>query len=631
MAKKVQLWLTLCILLLANSWLATKITIENTDIDGFFPTQTQTLGNFDLIDYRFIFINSEESKLESLASQEQIEYFLKVPQKLASKETIKQADKTLTYLVFFKPKNQTALLTNFSSQEYMGTPVVGAMLSAEFFEQTLLYLWILLFLIVPFIIWVSSYRYLLTLSQELLVFSSMVLTVIWLFSINLTPAYLLSLLFIYLYAFTNINQLHFNEMKTKPLAFSMAISILTTFLSGFLLSFSNFGIISEFGFSLMLWLVILSTFIALQLILKNRQKLDLTWFKATAIDIKRKTLLTILTILFLLSTLPFLGQSSIQTQFNSLLQSSYKTQIEKFESEHVFAQPVLLAITANDCNLTEHQCNLDLHQLENKIQQDFPLKTNEVSNLNTLYKEFNEQAFSQSSSASFAQFKFALEITGNDHFLYSSDYKTAYQMFSLSLLNPIEELAKAKLYIDEINRDQKRFEVQLLGRFNDVAFYKQIFYDEMWQGIAIIMLVLVAGVTFLYRNVMANISLLPALLTMGIFTFIHWLTNSPFTIMSLVAVILFVGLIADNIIHILMAYRTHYESCFKIAFKPILLSNVILITSLSLVFFIDTGFLRVFGLELALLLILHLVFIKFLLPSLFKIMLPRKPEVNSTK
>lgn len=613
MMRKASQIFALLLLLLANLFLLNQVKLETSDIDRFFPQVNQTQNTFSLMDYRFIFIESEPEKLELLQEKQHISHFLSLH------------NQPQTHLVFFKAENQAELLSHFASHQVMGTPIVGELLSNEFVKQTHFYLILLGILIIPFIIWLSSLQFFAILSQELLSFSALILGCIWLFEIELNPAYLLSLLFIYLYAFTTINQLHLNEISDKKLAFSIGISFITTFLSGLLLSFSDFGIISDFGESLIYWLIILSLFIAIRLAIQNRTPLAISWFKPQAIHLNKPPLRVVLIILGLVSLLPLFN--GVDTQFNSLLQSTHQANIKTFEKQNSPAQPVLLALSAKNCNFTEFHCNQKLFTIEQQVEANFPLAIKPIFNLDLMFTEFSEKSFNESDSASFAQFKLVMELTGGDELLYSSDYSTSYQMVAVSLLSPIDELAATKNTIDDLNKQNPEFNIQLLGRFNDVAFYKEIFFQEMWLGISVILFVLLGGIYLLYGSFKANITLIPALLTLGLFTAIHWALNLPFTIMSLVAIILFVGLIADNVIHILMAYKTHYEECFKVAFKPILLTNIILVMSLSLVLFVETGFLKIFGLELALLLGLHLILIVLLLPSLFKWTLP-KPQYN---
>ncbi|WP_321324893.1 hypothetical protein [Thiomicrorhabdus sp.] len=618
MIRIIRLSLLLLLVLGSNVFLAKDTTLKPIDIEHFFPHKATKSIPPKTLDFRYLFVHQANTdKLTELEDEQVINYFLNIP------------NSQNNYLVLYKEPQQTALLKSLNSADYMGTPILGSILSNEFLTDVFTYLILLIPILIPFIIWLTSVRYLYKLTLEVSLFSILVLGCIYALNIALDAAYMLSLLFVYLYAFTMVNQIYFNGIKTKQLLMSIGVSLLTTWLSAMLLYFSEFDVISKFGSSLTVWLAILTLYLGLRLWLKSRIALNLKWFKLKPFYIKKHQAWLFIVTLLVLSIGPFI--KPIDVNLNPLNLSAFQNKIEQFESKHIFSQPILISIQSKNCSFIKLSCNQKLAKIEDTISQQFPIPMNRVTDIKSLYKNFTNHEFSQATSATFAQFKLAMEMMSSEQFLYNNNYQTAFMMVSVSLLTPIQQLTQTKDYLVNLNQQYPDFKITLLGRFNDIAHYQSIFLDEMWFGILLIFSLIAMSLIFYFKNVKVVVTLIPAVLTLVIFTAIHWWANIDLSIMSLIAVILFVGLIADNLIHILFAYKIVFEDCYKTALKPIILSNVIMIVSLGLMLFLEKGFLKFFGLELALLLAVHLLLIIFLLPGLLKAYLTRPGKMVKTK
>lgn len=601
-------------MLISNVFLAKGLTLETIDIEHFFPHKNSVSIPPNALDFRYLFVHeTDENKLINLQEKNILQHFIPIPNLNANQPN--------NYLVLYKENQQTQLISNLKASSFMGTPILGDKLSEEFLNQVKIYLIILTPILLLLIIRLTSTRYLFNLLTEISLFSLIIISYLNLSNTNLNPASLLSLIFIYIYAFTMVNQIYFNNINTKNLISSIAISLLTTWLSAFLLSFSDFGVISEFGFSLMVWLLILSLYLSLRLWLIKRITHPLNWIKIQALQLKKHQAWIFIFSMLVISLGPIF--QPIEINLNPLSLSSFQSKINEFENTNTYSQPILIAIQSKKCSLLEVTCNQNLNKLEQSILKNFPIERQRVTDLDSLYQSFTENTFDEVKPSSFGQFKLAMEMLSSDQFLYSNDYKTAYMMVSVSLLTSIENLTKTKRFLLDMNQSHTDFEISVLGRFNDVAEYQSVFIQEMWLGIVLIFAVLAIGISIYYQKVVASISLLPAALTLIIFSGIHWWAEIELSIMSLIAVVLFVGLIADNIIHILIAYKTILQDCFKVTLRPIILSNIIMIASLALMAFVERGFLKIFGLELALLLTIHLLLIVFLLPSLLRIYMAR--------
>jgi hypothetical protein len=80
----------------------------------------------------------------------------------------------------------------------------------------------------------------------------------------------------------------------------LAASLITTWLSALLLSISGFGIISDFGTALMVWIGLLSFYVALRVTLFKEAKHDLKWFtfkEPPVISLKKIAAITFLSMI----------------------------------------------------------------------------------------------------------------------------------------------------------------------------------------------------------------------------------------------------------------------------------------------------------------------------------------------
>ncbi|HHS99569.1 MAG TPA: hypothetical protein ENK73_01815 [Thiomicrospira sp.] len=478
-------------------------------------------------------------------------------------------------------------------------------------------------LIIPLLAYVTSVKFVVNTFGEVLAFSAFILSVIVYFDITLNAAYLLALLFSYIYIFTLINQVYFNKTKTWSLALSLFASLATTWLSALLLSFSDFGVISDFGYSLMIWIGVLSFYLALRLFIRSRTPHNLEWFKLKA-PIVRLRFINLFLAGFLFSSFLLVYLNPIQVNLNPLGMSAHKHAISEFEKNSSLSQPILISIESKDCPLRTLECNQKLSDFILKLENRIAVEFEPVLDLNTLYQSFTEEQFDQVTSAKFAQFKLGMDMMSIDQYLYGKDFSSANYIASISLLEPVTNLLELKQGVEQLNAEQESFEVHLQGHLSLIGNYQKIFIEEMlWSVISIVFLLVVLFVAF-YKKIAVLLSLLPAVLAITVLLFMHSLFDITLSVMTLIAIILFIGLITDNVIHILMTYKMEYVDCFKRVFKPIILSNLILIISLFVMAVVSQGFLKMFGLELAVLLLAHLIFLVYLLPTLFLKAMPKQ-------
>lgn len=609
--------LLLGVLLAVNGHLTTQVNINDIDVEEFFPEKTASSTNASAQNNinatnRYLFVaNVPSAKLSGLQEQALISEYMAVP------------FKEHTYLILFKYPQQAHVLAQLqlNKSDYLGTPIVGTILSQEFLTGLKTYLWILIPILLPIIVLLTSFRYLLNLSNEVLVFSLLILSCIVLFKMHLNAAYLLSLLFIYIYAFTLINQVYYNKIATPTLLFSLLASLLTTWLSALLLSFSNFGIIKDFGWSLMLWLGVLSVYILVRVIGFSRSSLQLHWLNLKPSFLSSKMLGLIAGLFVVIFALWLIKPMTVN--LNPLAMPTSQQHINQFEQQHTLTQPILLSVTAHHCSLKTVQCNQELAAWLKEVYKNFNVKYDLILDLEHAYQTFAEEPLSQATPQKLAQFQLSLDLLGAEKLLYNQDFTQVNSLFSVSLLQPLEQLITMTQKIQEADQASSQFSVHLVGHMNQVAQYQATFLQEMGLGVLYIFILLAGLFVLFYQDLKVTVSLVPALLSMMALLSFHSLMQIDLSIMTLIALILFVGIISDNIIHILIAYKTVQNNCFKTVFRPIILTNLIMIASLLLMALINHSFLKQFGLELASLLIVHLILMVYLLPSLFKTFLTR--------
>ncbi|MEA3406358.1 MAG: hypothetical protein U9R28_11550 [Pseudomonadota bacterium] len=604
--------LIISVLVILNSYLISFVDIAKTDIKQFFPEAAVKNQSDINTESRYLFIATQNpDSLYELEENQLIDGILNLP----GKEDV--------FLVFFNETTHEEVIQKIEGSSYMGTSIVGTLLSEEFIEDLTVFLLVFIPLIIPLLAYVTSVKFVVNTIGEVLAFSALILAVIVYFDIALNSAYLLALLFSYIYVFTLINQVYFNKTGTWPLALSLFASLATTWLSAFLLSFSGFGVIRDFGYSLMIWIGMLLFYLGLRLFIRSRTPHNLEWFKLKA-PIVRMRFINLFLGSFLLSAFMLIDLSPIHINLNPLGMSAHKQAISEFEENSSLSQPILMTIESKGCSLRALECNQKLSELIKKVENQISLKFEPVLDLNTLYSSFTEEKFDQVTSAKFAQFKLGMDMMSIDRYLYGKDFNSANYIASISLLEPVASLLDLKQSIEQLNSEQDTFQVVLQGHLSQIGIYQKIFIDEMLWSVTSILLLLAFLFLVFFKKLAVLVSLLPAGLAIIVLLFMHSLFDMTLSVMTLIAIILFIGLITDNVIHILMTYRMEHVDCFKRVFKPIILSNLILIISLSLMALVNHGFLKIFGLELAILLLAHLIFLVYLLPTLFLKTMPKE-------
>ncbi len=289
--------------------------------------------------------------------------------------------------------------------------------------------------------------------------------------------------------------------------------------------------------------------------------------------------------------------------------------IDDFEQEHILTQPILLSVKSNNCSFKELECVKDLSFLMDDIVSQIPVKADRIIDFNMMYQAFAESDIKNIDKKKLAQFYLALEFSFNPEYLISADGKETFMIFTISIKESTEALSTLVHNIDALNHKYPKFTIEPLSHVGKIQQYKQIFVDETFKGMTMVLGFIVMIFMFYYRNIFILIVFIPAIITLVLFFAIHSIFMIPISLMSLVSLILFIGLIGDNIIHIFICYKKNGMSCISSVYKPIILSNTLMVLALFGMMFTGT-LLQKFGLELGFLLAMHLFLLVYLLPKL---------------
>ena len=581
-----------------------KIIISPINIESFFPKSSVLIGESSIIKnkQRILFSSAEEEDaLKGLLEAGIIEDIVEVPHHKN------------TSMIIFPQTKQSELLNKVSSQKIFGPPVVGEVLSEEFISDIKKYTFLVIPVLFLVFILLTSFRYLFSILIEISLISFLLLFTVTALPYEINIAFLLSLVFVYIYAFTILNYFYYGDIQKNNLIKGIIISLLTTVLSAFFLSQSDFIVISDFGKSLLIWISILGVYLTFRFYFFQIKNWNLLWLNyfTDNVRIEKYILLGV----SLITLLAFVLDQKLIINLNPISTSSSSKKIDNFEEEHILTQPVLLSVKSADCSFRELECVEELSLLIDDIVSQIPVKADRIIDFNMMYQTFSESDIKELDKKKLAQFYLALEFSFNPEYLISADAKETFLIFTISIKESTDALSTLVYHLDALDQKYPKFSIEALSHVGKIQQYKQMFVDETFKGMSMVLGFIVMIFMFYYRSIFVLIVFIPAIITIVLFFVLHSLFMIPISLMSLVSLILFIGLIGDNIIHIFICYKRNGVSCIGTVYKPIILSNVLMVLALLGMMFTGT-LLQKFGLELGFLLAIHLFFLVYLLPKL---------------
>ncbi|MBT8348113.1 MAG: hypothetical protein HKP62_01535 [Sulfurovum sp.] len=596
--------LTFVLLVVVNLFYINKITIVPMNIESFFPQDSMVENNTSILknSKRILFsANTDKKALDALREDGILN------------DVMNLENFNHTSMLIFRQSDQHEIISKLNNETILGPPIVGEILSKEFISDTKNYLMYVIPFLLPIFILLTSLRYLFLISIEMLFISFLLLSSIAYYGYEINVSFSLSLVFSYIYAFTILNYFFYGNIDSQHLWKGLMISLLTTILSAVILMQSSFSIIADFGKSLLMWMIVLVCYLFIRRFFIKVRHFDLSW-----LDHFRKDQLIakyIIFFLILLGILALIQSNKLIINLNPV-SSSYSSQhINKFEQEHILAQPVVIGIRSHECTYREVNCVKELSAIVEDITHDFPLKMESIMDINSLYYRFTGANIQETNREKLAQFYLALEFSSNPEYVMNSDTTQAYMLLNISIKSSTQSLTELMYFLNNIDKKYQYFTIDSLGHLAQIQQYKEMFFEETFMGMSIMLGFIIIVFLFYYGNISMIIAFIPALITLCIFFALHVLFSVSISLMSLVSLILFIGLIGDNIIHIFICYKKNGTLCFKTVYKPIILSNILMIISLFGMAFTGT-LLQKFGLELGLLLAVHLLLLVYVLPIL---------------
>jgi predicted RND superfamily exporter protein len=598
--------LYILILIVINSFIFYQIPKQDVQWNDFFPKETkQQIDNpLTTSNIQYMFVELPKYSLaQELVDNDSIVNFYRI-----NKETD-------LYLLIFDPKQQNNLLEKMQDYNTSGTSIIGFEVMKNFVDELKIYLYYIVPILILILLLLTSVQYGILILFELLLYTTFLLVFIYFIDFTLTPFSLLALNFLFIYAFTLFNYFFSGEITRNKLLFGIFISIFTTSISAVLLYKSEFGLIHSFGETLLIGLFILLLFSYFRIYLLNQDHFSFSWFKY--LNNEQPFLLRFsFPLLIALGVIVFINYKHYTIDLNplNLLSDTSPTieSIENFERKHLPSLPFVVSVKLNEGDFYQFQNAQKLDLLSKEIEHNSTIQI--LANIPRLYSHLTGQPFEAASHNSYAQFLLFAEMDSSGIPILSSELTQSY----LTLLIPIQssstDIKNMMDSIKALESSYPNFEITVLGKLADMSHFSKLFFDELFTS-----LLYALGFLFLFffiycKSLKALVIPVSALFSILLLLSTHALFNLNLNLITLIAIILFTGLIADNLIHIFICYKEKHNQCFSTVTKPILLSNISMIIGLYGMLF-SGALMREFGLELSILLVANLIFILYLLPS----------------
>jgi predicted RND superfamily exporter protein len=601
--------LLLLALLFVNYLLVSQVPVERIDWSSFFPQSADKTGSehwFDAnIQYLFIELPDKKRAQEWLDDAKILNFY-----ELDARSKL--------YLLIFDRSQQNTLLSDLSEYSFSGTSVIGLEIMNNFIDEAKFYaLYIAPFLLVLLLL-ITSFTYWINMLTEIGMYHLLLVLTLLLSGFRIDSASLLALIFLVIYAFTLFNYLHSGEIDRSRLAFGIIMSIGTTALSSLFLYLSQFGLISTFGAMMLLGLSILLCYTLLRLYLIENFYFPFRWLDSR-LTRKKSYMQGILIMFSGIVMMSFVTYKNLSIDLNpvNLIKASSDTisKIDAFEKKHLPSLPLVIQVTAKEKDFSDLQKARELSGIAHAAMQIVPGKM--LYDMERAYRLFAEAPFAGATPQSYAQFLLASEMAESGMPIFSDDYTQSFITMLIPITTHSDDIASMTARLEQLQLQYPGFSIEVLGKIADLGHFVSIFLKEFAIG-----LTLSIGFVFLfflfycktYKSVAVLLSTLFSLTTL---LAIHALLQVEVTLMTLLSVILFAGLVTDSIIHIFICYKERGTECFDSVTKPIVLSNISMLIGLGGMLF-GGSLMQQFGFELAILLGANLLFILYVMPYILK-------------
>jgi hypothetical protein len=529
-----------------------------------------------------------------------------------------------TYLLIFDISNLNTVIEKTKEYPRSGTSIVGNILFKNFFQELGFYTLVIfpfvlmiLLLFIPLRLWIN-----IVMEMGLYLLALSIVLNFGFFEIN--SASLLALIFLVIYALTLFNYIYAEGMNPRRLFFGIQISVAATMLSAVFLVTSYFGLIHSFGVMMMVGLGILHLYMNVRIYLMKyfpykpyRNPLILR-LSHTLWKISKKYLTVGVPVVFLASVAISYHPLNIDLNIVNLLpHSSVELErIEHFEEKRLPTLPFVISVRAKNSNFSDEKIMQELIGFQRELEPIIPGKI--VASASNAFEEFSNLASDKKNPNLLAQFLLAESFSEHPFALWSADRAQSDIIVSIALTSTTNTMRTMLSHIKEISEHYPDFTITVSGKISDFDYFINIFVEEFLIGLIATLIATALFFWYYCRNMMSvSIIVYSALFSLGILGIFHILFNKPITILTLLNVILYAGLIADSLIQLFVCYKREGESCERSVLQPIFISNFSILICLGGMFFVG-GMMSAFAFELGILLSANLVFILLIVPALHR-------------
>jgi len=607
--------LLLVVIMFTNYLLVESIPVQRIDWSSFFPNaQTQNSEEhwFDTsTQYLFVELPSSDMADEWLDNSDILNYY-------------ELEEKSRLYLLIFDRKQQVSLLDKIDGYERSGTSVIGLEIMKSFTQEISYYAMYIVPFMLLLLLFITSVEYWINMLIEITAYHLFLAFSVYISAFKIDAASLMALVFLIIYAFTLFNYLHSGEIKRSTLAFGIVISVITTAISSLFLFFSDFGLISSFGSMMLLGLGVLLFYTISRLYLISNFHFPFSFIGKEFLHKKIYVKLVLLSFISI-PVIATLFSSGVSIDLNpvNLISSSSKTMenIQEFEKRNLPTLPFVVEVSSLEGDFNSLQKFKELNSITKSVEK--LVQGRLLNSAVDSYELFVEDSFENISQEAYSQYQLALEMMNSNMPLFSSSNKESFITMLIPLNTHSNDIALMIKDLENLNVKYPDYKIKVLGKISDLDTFSAIFIKEFLIGLGFSVGFVFIFFLFYCRNYRSTIVVISIVFSLGISMSIHALFNIEISLMTLLSVILFSGLVTDSIVHIFICYKHKGIECFDSVTKPIILSNVSMLVGLVGMLF-NGSLMQKLGLELSILIATNLMFILYIMPSLLNFKMFKK-------
>lgn len=529
------------------------------------------------------------------------------------------------YFLTFQTDRLESVMKQTAAFARSGTSMVGTVLFDDFFVEIADYsmfvfpvVLALLLLFIPLGLWLNI---LIELSLYLLALAA-VLSTGW---FHIDSASQLSVIFLVIFALTLINYLYADGMDPKRLFFGIQISVVATMVSALFLILSKFGLIHSFGVMLMVGLMVLHFYMNLRIYIMKRfppSSLHIRSVPALASLSRRKMHFYSPFIVagFLLAG-SYWASKPVEIDLNILnilpAKSEEIDKINRFETHYLPTLPFIVRVSALSGKITDEDNANVLHRFHDDLESILE-KGKIIVSLTESYRRFSAEAPHPDDPGLWAQFLLLNDFAPNTFPLCSPDRCESDIIVSVPLTYSTKETDVLLKKIADISEKYPGLSISVHGKVTDFGYFINVFIQEFTVGLLATLMLTALFFGMYCKNVLSVSTIVfSAISSLSVLWIFHFVSGRDFTILTLLDVILYAGLITDSLIQLFVCYKREGKACEHSVLQPVFISNFSILIGLAGMIF-SGGLLRAFALDLTLLLGANLIFIVWIVPFLHR-------------